>query len=372
MARLDESYRKRTLVNGETVYGIAKDALMFSDGIQVLDPFLGLSADSVEKAWDAYGYEYETLPRFPPYTTIEQVFRVGTDRHKDFGLPSYQVLWAACLQEALEIKPLVDAELVRLIPGANFGVSSFLRFARQKESVRATGEAIRECLQSSGSPVGLEQLHSVLRSAQTVLDASEFNHAAPFFFSKKHLNHAQFLIRRGLSGSAQDSTLQMRSANLSTQLGIDAASLSYSDLITIRKNDETLAKWNNLRKDLSRICLSNSSDAEVNAAKIALSSEWKERVELERRKDGAISRRFKNDAFLYGTVGAVVGGGGAALTATALPLIAALAAGGALTGALPIGVDWIRSRSAKQMRDASRLAFERHLLAIERHQERSN
>jgi hypothetical protein len=358
----DRNFRATLLGEGQTVYNRAREALLFSDGVQVLDPFLSLSGRTIEAAV-AKEYADRELPvAFPAYTQLRKNFAVTTQIEEGFDLPEYQVVWAACVQEALAIRPLVRAGVVRLVPGAEFGFLTLTKLLRDNETTRKIFDAVSRRVSESGE----ESLHPVLRCAQTIADSSNFSFSAPFFFSRSHIEHAQALLSYGFKTELSTTSSRIGVANLSTALRVDVSQVSTADLISIRKDDDLFAKWREIRKDLSRVCLDAKDEKEIAAAKREIVSEWRSDLNSWMDRDASLQKRRRNGAFVWGTVSAVVAGGGAALTGvTSLPVLAALAAGGALSGAGATAHEWVRAKIGDQKFQSSKVAFERHLLAVD-------
>ncbi|HRO13547.1 MAG TPA: hypothetical protein PLL33_00585 [Paracoccus sp. (in: a-proteobacteria)] len=362
---IDQSYRAGLInTSTETVYARAREALSFSDGVQVLDPFVTLMGSSVGDSWAEINDPAYFKMTFPPATLLRSTLFAG-DRWQG---NDYRMIWAACVEEALNIKPLVHAGYVRLTSGAQLWFWNFHRLFADIERREVLLKALQEELSAIGPDPELAQVHTVLRAAQGVLDSAAYDHSAPFFFSTAEIQHAQQLVQKGFSCVLGDSKLRTRQANLSTIMGVASRNLSDADLIALRRDEDSFEQWRTFRREMSEICFSSDGDDEIREAQEMLTSRWRATLQREKEKDGFVARNLRKDGFLYGAVTAVVTGGGAALTSpVSLPAMMFLVAGGALTGGgMQLAHQWFRTKDERQIRDTARLAFERHLLAVER------
>lgn len=353
------------LVNSETetIYARAREVLVFSDGVQVMDPFMTLSAAAIDQSWENLsepGFGRMTLP---PGTLIRQnLLEIQGSRREN-----YAMIWAACLQEAYELAPLVRAGYVRLTPGRHFGPWNARRVLGDPKGGDAVMQSTRDELATLAAEAEPEADHAVLRAAQTMIDSVAYDHSAPFFFASNQLDHAQSMLTRGF-GAIGVNGLQTRRASLSTINGVSAAGLSDDDLLALRRDEDSFNQWREFRRELSGLCISGQSESEIQEVRADLTSRWRETLGKEQKRDSFVFRNMRREGFVYGAVGAVVAGGGAALTSPiSLPAALILAAGGALTGGgLQAVRQWHLSRDQTKIKAAANLAFERHLLAVDR------
>lgn len=349
----------------ETVYHRAREALVFSDGVQVMDPFIPLmTGKAFNAAWKQVEDPAFHLMPFPPATVLAQFIK-EQDSWTDL---TYSELWVACLQEAVELLPLVRTGYIRFTPGSRLMTWNIRRFIGRSDLHGPLIKAIEAQMQSLGPAPAAADRHSVMRSGQTIVDAAVYDHSAPFFFSSEQLRHGQGLLEGGFADALGVNRVKTRRANLPTLASVDIGKVSPEDLLAIRRDDDTFNKWRSFRREMAGICLRNSSDAEIRDACDDLTSDWRRTLRREQQKQSFVAQNLRREGLLYGAVGAIVAGGGAALTSpVTIPALLIMSASGALTGGvMQVANQWRRERRPAQLRAAAELAFERHLLAVDR------
>lgn len=97
LQRIDHAYLEGLVDTAtETIYARVRETLLFSDGVQVMDPFIPLALSSIQDIWQEIDDPSYYKMRFPPATLIQNKLSSG-----DFwGEVDYRTIWAGCLQEA--------------------------------------------------------------------------------------------------------------------------------------------------------------------------------------------------------------------------------------------------------------------------------
>lgn len=358
----DKRYLER-IVNAEieTVYARAREALIFSDGVQVMDPFMPL----VGRAIDAALVENPDEPGnafLPPATLIRKKLEQRKhDRHDD-----YRIIWAACLQEAVDLEVLVKKGCVRLTPGRHLGAWKLKRLLADKETSGVLIKGIVQQFRSLDITPSIETIQSVLRTTQTLIDTSAFKGSSPFFFSSDHLRHAQKMVTQGFERVVDIDGSDMREANLPTLHGFSARHVSDNDLIALRQDSEVFQSWRDMRTQMTNI--SGKTPREIKEMRDKLTAKWRRTLEREKEKNSTFAQNLLKEGLLFGVIGAA--GAAAATMASPASMFAIVLSGavGGVTGAVKPVKEILETRKQRQIRSKAHDALACHLslLAIDK------
>lgn len=338
----------------ETVYARAREALIFSDGVQVMDPFMPLVGRAIDAAsMEEFGAHSDAT--LPPATLIREKLRKGDRAWQD----DYRIVWAACLQEAVDLEILVKKGCVRLTPGRHLGVWKLKRLLADETTHDALLEGIIQQFQVLGSPPSIETIQSVLRTTQTLIDTSAFKGSSPFFFSSDHLRQAQAMVTRSFEKIADINGFQMREANLPTLHGFSVKRVSDDDLIALRQDSDVFQTWRDMRTQMTDIA--DKTPREVREMRSRLTAKWRRTLEKEKQSNSVVARNLRTEGLLFGVIGAA-GAAGVAMASPAsmFAIILAGAIGGLTSAAKPVK-DSFETRRKRQIRSKAHDALACHL-----------